>query len=212
MIRDETTQNTTTSGDHAPDGGQGMHPRRKRPLPPVTCRSSRGRSGTIAAFLAACRALSGAPSGGIDATITVSADPARWRYAAELVTSEKFAGSELQKSVIKLTACIGWDWGSTIHDNPWEAPVAADELVALGANPVAPPEPAEAAWHVHTLCKSATPYVLMPWPVLAVQRGPVCVIQAFNDRPMAKTREIAAAKLTNAVRLFTLSRFFGDVA
>lgn len=202
MIHHEPSPEIEDAGTHVLVSG-------KVSVSRVTRRAGRRRNDTILAFLAAHQALSGVPSGGTDATITISADPSRWRYTAEFVTDGCFAGSDLKKAVLKITACIGWDWGSTFRDNPWEEPVAADNLVPLGAKPVAPPEPAEAAWHVYTLCKSDTPYVLTPYPVLALQRGPVCVIQAFADRPMAKTRKIAAEKLTGAVRLFTLSRLLG---
>lgn len=206
MTPDETPLEVETAGTRVPARGKIIVPR-------VTRRAGRSRSRAVDAFLAAHRALSGAPAGGIDARVTLSADPARWRYHAELKTSDHFAGTDLKKSVLKLSACIGWDWASAFSDNPWEAAVAAAHLVHLGAKPIAPPEPAEAAWEIRALTKESTaPYALKPFPVIALQLGPVCIISPLPHWSLAKARQIAAEKLSNAVRLHVTARLLGDPA
>ena len=158
------------------------------------------------AFLAAYRALAGAPSGGISHRVRLSSVPSRWTFSGTLSTTEFFASSKLPKSTVSIDACIGWFWGDRFDKEAWEKPVAAANLVPLGAKQVEPWGIADQAWHVKALSKSSTPHVLKLSSYYALCRGPVAVVHEGIGR------EFVADLLEDAVKDHVTTRLHGPAS
>lgn len=101
----------------------------------------------------------------------------------------KFAGTDLAKANLEVTACISWFWADKFGEEAWESAVAGADLIPLGAEPISKlPRPAEAGWKIPALarCWAGTPYSLAPWPVFALQTGPVVILRHISGHDPRK--------------------------
>lgn len=120
--------------------------------------------------------LCGTPSGKSTFDVEVSPDPARWFYRAEQKTRVHQGPKTLReilnpdcdavfKNRVHLTdlfvsGCISPHWAEDSFENkPWEEAIAhnkEERLIALGAEPITPVEPADRAWKIICLLHLGT--------------------------------------------------------
>ncbi len=204
MKRHEATSHTPADRADAPVRLESVPPRR------FSSKASRLRAARDA-FCQAHEAIAGRPAGSSRFDITFAEDPAAWSYSGRLIPG-KFAGTDLAKANLEVTACISRLWGDNFGDHPWEPAIAAAELLPLGAEPLAKlPRHAEAGWHVHSLskCFNGTPYVLDPWHVHALQAGPVIITRLINAYGPSKSLAEAGKILRKTITARVTERLQG---
>lgn len=154
-----------------PHGKNSPPPAQNHPCPPRGAKAAAKR-----AFQAAHLALFGTPSGTVRWHITLSKNPNRWFYQAEEKTGRPFGNTGSGYSGIAtgaqtdltVTACISWIWADILGgfhlsetayhpDHRWLEAIAQLSrltnlnMIALGAEPITPPAPADTAWQVRCL-------------------------------------------------------------
>ena len=142
-----------------PPVGKSPTPRRKSVRPPEQDPAS-GEIAAEAAFKAAHEAAFQAPSGEARFHIHFSENPAHWRYEATTSIGKPFGfdppNASMRTTDVTIRACIPSRY--LISSQPCYQTLAKASRpllkIAIGAEIIEPPHPAEAAWIIHMVNQS----------------------------------------------------------